>query len=163
MKRAPGRIGDRRGQALAEMAIVLPVLLLLVFGIIELSNAWRSFQVVTNSAREGARVIILPTAQEDGVVERIARSMESGRMPLADQESEPGDQVIFECVEADSGQPVAGGCFGTSRSGAEAVVRIEYPYTFSLLGPIVQYACGGACAGGFGTITLASTSTMRIE
>ena len=157
------RIRGRKGQALAEMAIILPVLLLLVFGIIELSLAWRGFQVVTNSAREGARVIILPSAEEDQVVQRIAQSMTSGGLPLANEAAEPGEQITFECLNADDGQPVSGGCFGTSRSGAEAQIEIRYPYTFSLLGPIVQYACAGDCPGGVGTITIASTSTMRIE
>lgn len=160
--RSSFRMG-REGQALAEMAILLPVLLLLIFGIIEISNAWRSFQVVTNSAREGARVMILPTADRDAVIERISRSMQSGGLPLANEAGEPGDQIIFECLDPSNGAPITGGCFGVNRGGAEARIQIRYPYTFALLGPIAQYACAGSCPGGFGTITLASTSNMRIE
>jgi len=65
---APRRPSDsRKGQAIAEFVIVLPVFMLLVFGIIEMSGAWRTFQVVTNVVREGARQAILPDAVEANV------------------------------------------------------------------------------------------------
>lgn len=49
----------RAGQSLVEMAMVLPVLTFLTFGLVDFGRAYY-FQVsVTNSAREGARVGIL--------------------------------------------------------------------------------------------------------
>lgn len=49
----------RAGQSLVEMALVLPVLAFLTFGLVDFGRAYY-FQVsVTNSAREGARVAIL--------------------------------------------------------------------------------------------------------
>src|SRR5881398_2609780 len=49
----------RAGQSLVEMAMVLPVLAFLTFGLLDFGRAYY-FQVsVTNSAREGARVGIL--------------------------------------------------------------------------------------------------------
>jgi Flp pilus assembly protein TadG len=49
----------RAGQSLVEMAMVLPVLAFLTFGLLDFGRAYY-FQVsVTNSAREGARVAIL--------------------------------------------------------------------------------------------------------
>ncbi|TMD43166.1 MAG: pilus assembly protein [Chloroflexi bacterium] len=46
----------RAGQSLVEMAMVLPVLAFLTFGLVDFGRAYY-FQVsVTNSAREGARV-----------------------------------------------------------------------------------------------------------
>ena len=43
------------GQSLAETAVVLPLLLLLVFGIIEFGRVLNAYIIVTNGAREGAR------------------------------------------------------------------------------------------------------------
>jgi len=49
-----------RGQAMVEMALVLPIFLFFIFGIIEMGRAWSVKQVMTNAAREGARILILP-------------------------------------------------------------------------------------------------------
>lgn len=43
------------GIAMLEVAILLPVLLLILFAIIEFGLAFARFQVVTNASREGAR------------------------------------------------------------------------------------------------------------
>jgi Flp pilus assembly protein TadG len=57
MKIALGR--GRAGQSLVEMAMVLPVLALLTFGLLDFGRSYY-FQVsITNAAREGARVAIL--------------------------------------------------------------------------------------------------------
>ena len=58
--------GSKAGQALVEFLIVLPVLVLLIFGIIEMGAAWRTYQVATNTAREGARLTILPFVNMSG-------------------------------------------------------------------------------------------------
>ncbi len=46
---------DRRGQALVEFAILLPLLLLLLIGIVEFGLLLYNQQVITNASREGAR------------------------------------------------------------------------------------------------------------
>ena len=43
------------GAVAVEFAIILPVLLLLVFGIIDFGHAWYMKQMVSNASREGAR------------------------------------------------------------------------------------------------------------
>ena len=54
LRRKPQR-KRRRGAVMIEMAIVLPVFLALLLGMIELGQALMISQLVTNSAREGAR------------------------------------------------------------------------------------------------------------
>ncbi|HEY8678965.1 MAG TPA: TadE/TadG family type IV pilus assembly protein [Candidatus Dormibacteraeota bacterium] len=55
----PRFIGRRLGQSLVEMALVLPILTILTFGLVDFGRAYY-FQVsVTNAAREGARTAIL--------------------------------------------------------------------------------------------------------
>lgn len=46
---------NQRGSAVLEMALILPLLLMLLFGIIEFSRVLSVKQVITNAAREGAR------------------------------------------------------------------------------------------------------------
>jgi hypothetical protein len=50
------RSGDDRGVALIEAALVLPVVLIVVFGIIEVGLLFRSASVTTASTRSGARL-----------------------------------------------------------------------------------------------------------
>jgi len=45
-----------RGTSTLEFVIVLPLLMLILFGGVELSRAWMTFNVVVAAAREGARV-----------------------------------------------------------------------------------------------------------
>jgi Flp pilus assembly protein TadG len=51
----------QRGQSIVEFALVLPLLLLLVFGIIEFGFFLFNKQMITNAAREGARAGIIAT------------------------------------------------------------------------------------------------------
>lgn len=53
------KLRSERGQALVEMALVLPVLVLLIFGIIEFGRVFNAYLIITNAAREGARAGIV--------------------------------------------------------------------------------------------------------
>jgi len=45
------------------MALLLPFLLMFIFGIIEIARFWAAAQAVTHAAREGARIMVLPDCQ----------------------------------------------------------------------------------------------------
>lgn len=47
---------EDRGQALVEMALILPLFLLLLFGVIEMGRVGYAYITVSNAAREGGRV-----------------------------------------------------------------------------------------------------------
>jgi Flp pilus assembly protein TadG len=49
------------GAELIEFGLTLPLLLLLVLGMIEFGFLFREYEIVTNAAREGARIAVLPT------------------------------------------------------------------------------------------------------
>lgn len=49
----------KRGQALVEFALVFPLLLLMVFGIIDAGRLIYTYNTVANAARNGARVAIV--------------------------------------------------------------------------------------------------------
>lgn len=50
---------SERGSALVEFALVVPVLVMLVFGIVEFGRGYNAKITVTHAAREGARVLAL--------------------------------------------------------------------------------------------------------
>jgi Flp pilus assembly protein TadG len=54
VKKQNQNIGQK-GAAAVEFAIILPLLVILVFGIIDISTALYNKQVITNASREGAR------------------------------------------------------------------------------------------------------------
>ena len=53
------RIKDQRGGALIEFAVILPILLLLVGGLMDFGILYYNKQVLTNASREGARAGIV--------------------------------------------------------------------------------------------------------
>src|SRR6188768_107415 len=50
---------SRRGQALVEFALVLPIFILLLVAIFDLGRAVFAYNTLTNAAREGARIAIV--------------------------------------------------------------------------------------------------------
>ena len=56
MMRKPARARHRRGTVIVEAAVVLPVLLIMMLGIWEVGRIIQLQQIISNSAREGARL-----------------------------------------------------------------------------------------------------------
>jgi hypothetical protein len=70
---------NRKGQAAVELALVLPVVLLLVVGMLEFARAWNLHQSITDAVREGARRALVadtPPAPVDSVYAPMWRYLE---------------------------------------------------------------------------------------
>jgi Flp pilus assembly protein TadG len=124
------------------------MLLVLFFGLIEFGNAWRIFQLVTNTAREGAREAVLPsstTATVDSVIDEHLNG--SG----------------LDVSQATVSLGICSGRF--TCTDLPDTVTIDYPYQFVFLGPVIQLMCGGVgCDGSaYSTVNLSSTAIMRNE
>lgn len=50
---------DDRGQALVELALIMPLLIMLLFGVIEFGRVFNAYLTVTSASREGARAATL--------------------------------------------------------------------------------------------------------
>ena len=61
----------RAGAAVVEMAVVLPLFILLVFGLIEASRLGMVAQLITNAAREGCRVAVINQTTQAAVQARV--------------------------------------------------------------------------------------------
>jgi Flp pilus assembly protein TadG len=68
----------RRGAAAVEFAVVAPIFLLLVFGMIEYGRMVMVQQVLTNASREGARCAVLDGSTHQQVVDTITAYLTSG-------------------------------------------------------------------------------------
>ncbi len=79
-RRARGRrrFGER-GQSLVEMGIMLPLLLILVIGVIEVNNVLNAYITVVNSARDGARLGSKGAATDDEIKALVVKDLE--RLP----------------------------------------------------------------------------------
>ena len=85
MKTLNQKIGEK-GAAALEFAIVLPLLVILVFGIVDFGLLLYNKQVITNASREGARAgIARSTTSIEDVVANYCRNhlFPDGSMPSA--------------------------------------------------------------------------------
>lgn len=76
-RRAARSRGRRRGAAAVEFALVLPFMILLVFGMIEFSRAMLVQSALTTSARSGARLGAFPNSNYDDVKAAVDKSLQN--------------------------------------------------------------------------------------
>lgn len=108
--RAPGRRPES-GASLIEAAIVAPVILLIVFSIIQLSFAFRTASVSSTAARAGARIAASTYGEAETTAERIAaRGAIASAVNVAIDdlrpEATPDKLYVFEASA--SGRPLSG-------------------------------------------------------
>jgi Flp pilus assembly protein TadG len=128
-----------RGAAAVEFALVLPVLLLIVFGIIDFGRALNAQIVLTGAAREGVRLAAL--GYSDAAVQaRVAAA--------APDLSGVEVTVAAECA------PGAG-------PAADAQVDVSYPFTFITPIGAVAGLLGGSGIGG--PMVLTAQAVMPCE
>lgn len=81
-KRRLGRkTGEDRGAAVVEFALVLPLLMLMVFGTIQFGLLFNRQQALHAAAREGARVAAIPSSTQTEIVARATSALDG--IPLA--------------------------------------------------------------------------------
>src|SRR4029450_3398373 len=83
MSRLRKRLRSESGAELIEFALTLPLLLLLVLGIIEFGFMFQEYEVVTNAAREGARIGVLPAFTAGDATTRVNQYLVAGGLLTA--------------------------------------------------------------------------------
>lgn len=78
-------IGNRRGQALVELALVLPVLLTLLLGIVEFGRLFSAYMTIQHAAREGVRLGILGATDAEiiGRVQANSPSLDPAKLTVS--------------------------------------------------------------------------------
>ena len=135
------------GQSIAEFALVVPILLLLVFGIVEFGLIVKSWQVVTDAAREGARVAVVGTTPGVTADSTAAAAAISGALNRGGLTQ--GTPTISITAN--------GGAWTDAARGDTARVTINYPHSMIMFGPLISSMTG------YSTIPIRTSITMRKE
>lgn len=137
-----------RGATAIEMTLILPLLLMILFGIVEMSMILYDQAMITNASREGARFGILFNADSSGTYSPMTDT------DIQDKVNQylAGRLVNFSPSSATT--TVTPG-LGARASGVPLTVRVEYNYHFLVLPNFV-----GSLAG---DLNLAAQTVMRME
>jgi Flp pilus assembly protein TadG len=130
------------GAELIEMAIVTPLLLLLILGIVDFGFLFQRYVVLTNAAAEGARVASLPGYTPADVTARVAAYAANGGINPAD-----GPVNTVTVAVALPGPGGAGAWPGSQ-------VTVTHIYNLQYLGAVAALVGGN-------NITLTSRATVR--
>jgi Flp pilus assembly protein TadG len=138
-----------RGSQLIEFALVLPLLLILVFGIIDFSLALYDKAVVTNACREGARAGIVFAPVVSGVatgpldanaIRDVVIAYAAAHLITFGSHTLTRSDVSVIGAQGASGSPLA--------------VTVTYPYEHLVISRLIP---------SIGSITLSATTVMRME
>ena len=113
--------GDpRRGQALVEFALIIPLFLVLLVGLFDLGRAVFAYNTLTNAAREGARTAIV-NQYKPSIIARA--KLQTAIVELND----PSVQVDFYQVNVDGTPNTTSQC-ALIAVGCLAIVSFEATY-----------------------------------
>lgn len=127
------RVKNQKGQALVEFAIILPLLLLLIMGIIQFGMIINAYLSIQNAAREGARAGILGSSDTE------IESIMINTLPALN-----ADSLIVNITPSEADRS----------SGDPLTVNVRYNYPIII--PIIDSLFSN-------TVVLNAETSMRIE
>src|SRR5215210_5309834 len=144
---SPSLLDDESGQALVEFALVLPLLVLLLFGMLDFGKAYNYWNDTAHLTAEGARFAAVNRKPDPASTQSLQLQLRN-QADTAELRNGGSDSVATPaqvCIDFPNGTPAF---------GAPVRVRMTFTYTFI---PLI-----GAKAG-FLSRTITSTSVMRLE
>ena len=135
-----------KGQALVEFSLILPVFLLLLFGLVDFGRGYYTWLVVTNAAREGARAAAVQS--DNATIDaKLYGSFCSGYPSTSNC-----------AIDASRVSVTKTNVQGTR--GSETSVRVAFNFQYvTPIGNIMALVGGSSISAP----TIASTSFMRLE
>ena len=131
----------QRGQTLVEFALILPVFILLLVGLLDLGRAVYAYNTISNASREAVRVGIVDqnfsVVEAEAIQHAVSLGLDPGDVDITFRQPNGSSTV---CVT-----PVAIAC------DVEVVVRYQYTAATPIIGNIV------------GVIDMSSTSRQPVE
>jgi hypothetical protein len=125
-----------RGAALVEFALVLPVLMLLVFGAFEYGMFFKDYLTVSNTTRTGARVGSAAGSSADADYQ-ILQAVKAAATAL------PGGSNSIQQISIYKSTSAGGGPTATCQTGSSATDKCN-TYTASAFSqPSSKFGCGG--------------------
>jgi Flp pilus assembly protein TadG len=122
---------------MVEFALVLPVVLLLLLGIVQFGIVFNDYIQVTSAAREGARKAAVSRTQSNPTSVAVQAAKDSA--PSLDQ----SQMTVTVTADTDT---------TGWRQGGNVTVQVTYPWSVNLLGYVVLNGK-----------TMTAQTTMRIE
>ena len=161
--RTTNRLQSERGAELIEFALVLPLLLFVIMGLIDFGFMFQRYEAVTNAAREGARMgVLVPavatpgmytaTNAQDRALAYLDASGLSGALHTCNTGAiAPGTRCALMTTSTIT-------IPSTTLTVDQITMTVEYDHEHQFVGPLMNLF-----GGGFGTIRLKATVTMRRE
>jgi len=154
-----------KGQVLVETAVVLPILLVLIFGIIDFAIAMMTQNTLTNVAGSGARVAVVTTplnpetpavllsSSKSATAQTIQNSL-TNLIPFSFYKNTIASSVTYKLERLDpaSGTPLT----GTVKAGDIVRVTLTWP-NFPTITPFYKLL------GSSNSLTLTGAASMRDE
>jgi Flp pilus assembly protein TadG len=133
-----------RGGAMIEFALVLPIFIVLVFGIIEFSILFYNKAVITNASREGARY---------GIIERVPTYATTAQI-IAYTKERCEDHLITFGTPGEEPVVTATPSANPPDTGDLLTVEVSYLYTYLVLSSLLNINQ---------TVNLTATTVMAYE
>jgi len=134
---------NERGAALLEAAITIPLILLISVAIFEFGRAYQTWQVLTNAAREGARVAVIAGTSDAQVTDAVRNYMTIGHL----------DKAASAPIDINRTAPMG--------DTTASQITISYPFDFMVLGPVARLVAPTSTAGD--SLTMSAVAIMRNE
>jgi Flp pilus assembly protein TadG len=131
---------DERSVASIELALILPILLIVLFAIVELSTLLYDKAVITNASREAARAGIVNNSVTDDELQGYVRNYCGNRLITFGSPNNPV-VLISRPTGTDPGNPL--------------IVTVNYQFTGLVLGTMIRPQNWDQ--------TLSATSIMNFE
>ena len=153
------RRSTERGQAVIELALTLPLLLVVVFGIIDFGFMFQRYEAVTNAAREGARIGVLADYTATEARNRALDYLVASGLGTGTVRPAPcGGAIVTNsrCAQMTTSTVTVAG--STPVTVDQVTVIVEYDHQYQFVGPIL-----GLFGSNLASIRLRSASSMRRE
>ena len=147
VKKLVRRGRSESGAELIELALVLPILLLMFGGIVDFALMFQRYLVVSNAAREGARIAVLPGYTQTDVQNRVIDYVRNG---TGDYALSPSATLTVVTIDPPGATPPF----------PAAQVSVSMTHSYWLMGSVTSLFGSG---GSWTSLTLTARATMRIE
>ncbi len=149
--RPAGRRHGAHGQALVELALITPVLLLLLLVAVDFGRLFFTYIQLNNAAREGAAYGAASPTDTSGIGAAVRRE--------ANVQAQGGENtalltVAVACQDPSAAVIACGSAIGGAGIGNQVVVTVNEPFTF--LTPVIGNVVGG-------NLPMSVTSTAAVD
>jgi Flp pilus assembly protein TadG len=176
-----------RGSEIAESAMILPLLFMMVMGIFWFGQAFRIYGTITHAAREGARAAVAPACTTcaaatpaQNATNAVNNALAAAKLDLNQVQKPATDPVLYVCANSQS-SPCEGSTVPCTYVGASKVcvqANVQLSSCFPTYTPAGVATCGTSVSFGYkypyhfvipsttldlGNISLPARAQMRAE